>query len=527
MCTAARLERVPEMLSSYVAGTWYTAPDDGAVLVDAATGEDVARLSSTGLDTQAMIEHARRAGGPALKRMTFQARAAALKALAAHLDANKAAYYALSTATGATRRDSAGDIDGGIGTLFAYSSRARRELPDGYVLVDGDVEPIGKEGTFVGRHVYTPLPGVALQINAFNFPVWGMLEKLAPAVLAGVPTIVKPASPTAYLTAAVVRDIVASGALPEGAVQLVCGGVGDLLDHLGGEDLIAFTGSAHTAAALRGHEAVTIRATRFNAETDSLNCSILGPDAVAGTQEFDLFVKEVGREITTKAGQRCTCIRRALVPESAVDDVISGLRARLDRVVVGNPRNETVTMGALVSLRQRDEVRDAVSALTRASRLVHGDPMAIDPVDADPERGAFMTPVVLLCTDANRSEPHEIEAFGPVTTIIPYATAGDVGMIAARGAGSLVGSIVSYDRDFVRDVVIGTAPYHGRLLVLDRDCAGESTGHGSAIPQLVHGGPGRAGGGEELGGMRAVKHYMQRTGLQGSPAVIGALTGDS
>jgi oxepin-CoA hydrolase / 3-oxo-5,6-dehydrosuberyl-CoA semialdehyde dehydrogenase len=518
---------VPEMLASYVAGTWYTALDQGVVVLDAATGDEVARVSSTGLDTGALIDHARRVGGPALKSMTFQARAAALKALATHLDAAKAAYYELSTATGATRRDSAGDIDGGIGTLFAYSSRARRDLPDGYLLVDGDIEPIGKAGTFVGRHVYTPLPGVALQINAFNFPVWGVLEKLAPAVLAGVPTIVKPAGQTAYLTAAVVRDIVASSALPEGAVQLVCGGVGDLLDHLGGEDVIAFTGSAQTAAVLRGDAAVTTRATRFNAETDSLNCSILGPDAVAGTEEFDLFVKEVGREITTKAGQRCTCIRRALVPESAVDDVISGLTARLDKVVVGNPRNDAVTMGALVSLRQRDEVREAVGALSRAARIVHGDPMSVDPVDADPRRGAFMAPVVLVCTDAERSEPHEVEAFGPVTTIIPYAGARDVGLIAARGGGSLVGSIVSYDPEFVRNVVIGAAPHHGRLLVLDRDCAGESTGHGSAIPQLVHGGPGRAGGGEELGGMRAVKHYMQRTGLQGSPAVIAAVTGDS
>jgi oxepin-CoA hydrolase/3-oxo-5,6-dehydrosuberyl-CoA semialdehyde dehydrogenase len=515
------------MLASYVAGAWYTAPDGGVVLADAATGEAVARVSSTGLDTRALVDHARRVGGPALKAMTFQARAAALKALATHLDAAKAAYYELSTATGATRRDSAGDIDGGIGTLFAYSSRARRELPEGYLLTDGDVEPIGKEGTFVGRHVYTPMPGVALQINAFNFPVWGMLEKLAPAMLAGVPTIVKPAGPTAYLTTAVVRDIITSGALPEGALQLVCGGVGDLLDHLDGGDVIAFTGSAHTAAVLRAHDAVTTRATRFNAETDSLNCSILGPDAVAGTQEFDLFVKEVGREITTKAGQRCTCIRRALVPESAVDDVVSGLRARLDKVVVGNPRNETVTMGALVSLQQREEVREAVTALTRASRIVYGDPMSVDPVDADPQRGAFMTPVVLLCDNADRPEPHEIEAFGPVTTVIPYRTAGDVGAIAARGRGSLVGSIVSYDPDFVRDVVIGAAPHHGRLLVLDRDCAGESTGHGSAIPQLVHGGPGRAGGGEELGGMRAVKHYMQRTGLQGSPSVIAAVAGDS
>lgn len=516
-----------ELLASYVAGEWYTAPDEGAVVVDAATGEEVARVSTAGLDTRAMVDHARRVGGPALRRLTFQARAAALKDLATSLDANKAAYHELSLATGATRRDGTGDIDGGIGTTFVFSSRGRRELPDGYLLADGDVEPIGKSGAFVGQHVYTPLTGVALQVNAFNFPVWGMLEKLAPAVLAGVPTIVKPATPTAYVTAAVVRDIIASGALPEGAVQFVCGGAGDLLDHLGGEDVIAFTGSASTASVLRANEAVTRRAARFNAETDSLNCSILGPDAVAGTPEFDLYAKEIAREITTKAGQRCTCIRRALVPESLVDDVIAGVRARLEKVVVGNPRNETVTVGALVSLHQRDEVRDAVVALQRAAQVVYGDPMSVDPIDADAELGAFMAPVLLLCNDGDRSEPHEVEAFGPVTTLIPYRAPGDVGELAARGGGSLVGSVVSYDPDFVAKVVTDAASHHGRLLILDRDCAGESTGHGTPMPQLVHGGPGRAGGGEELGGMRAVKHFMQRTALQGSPAVIAALLGGS
>jgi oxepin-CoA hydrolase/3-oxo-5,6-dehydrosuberyl-CoA semialdehyde dehydrogenase len=518
---------MPEMLASYVAGEWYTAPDEGTVVLDAATGDAVARVSTTGLDTRRMVDHARRVGGPSLRRLTFQERAAALKELATFLDANKAAYHELSLATGATRRDSTGDIDGGIGTVFVFSSRARRELPDGLLLPDGDVEPIGKGGTFVGRHVYTSLPGVALQVNAFNFPVWGMLEKLAPAVLAGVPTIVKPATQTAFLTAAVVRDIIASGALPEGAVQLVCGGAGDLLDHLGGEDVIAFTGSSSTAATLRGNDAVAGRAARCNAETDSLNCSILGPDAVTGTPEFDLYVKEITREITTKAGQRCTCIRRALVPKSLVDDVIAGVRARLDKVVVGNPRSDAVTMGALVSLHQRDEVRASIAALRRASQVVFGDPLSVDPVDADADRGAFMAPVVLLCADGSRSEPHEVEAFGPVTTIVPYGAPEDVGPLAARGSGSLVGSVISYDPEFVRAVVTSAAPHHGRILVLDRDCAGESTGHGTPMPQLVHGGPGRAGGGEELGGMRAVKHFMQRTALQGSPAVIAALAGGS
>jgi oxepin-CoA hydrolase/3-oxo-5,6-dehydrosuberyl-CoA semialdehyde dehydrogenase len=514
---------MPELLASYIAGAWYTAPDDGTPVADASTGEVVARVSSTGLDTSAMVDHARRVGGPALRSLTFHERAAALKNLATYLDANKAAYHELSLATGATRRDGAGDIDGGIGTVFVFSSRARRELPDGHLLVDGDVESIGKGGTFVGRHVYSSLRGVALQINAFNFPVWGMLEKLAPAILAGVPSIVKPATQTAYLTEAVVRGIIASGALPDGALQFVCGSAGDLLDHLGGEDLIAFTGSASTAAVLRGSGAVTARAARFNAEADSLNCSILGPDATAGTPEFDLFIKEVSREITTKAGQRCTCIRRALIPGAMVDDVTAGLRASLDKTVVGNPRNEAVTMGALVSLHQRDEVRAAVAALSRATEVVYGDPMWVKPVDADADRGAFMAPVLLLAT-GDRPEPHEIEAFGPVTTLIPYAPNADLGALAAQGGGSLVGSIVSYDHEFVSHLVAGMAPYHGRLLVLDRDCAGESMGHGTPLPQLVHGGPGRAGGGEELGGMRAVKHFMQRTALEGSPAVIAALT---
>jgi oxepin-CoA hydrolase/3-oxo-5,6-dehydrosuberyl-CoA semialdehyde dehydrogenase len=516
---------MPEMLASYVAGAWYTAPDEGVVVVDAATGEPVARVSSQGLDTRALVDHARRVGGPALRRMSFPERAAALKTLAAYLDGKKEEYYELSAATGATRRDSAIDIDGGIATAFAFSGVGKRELPDGNILGDGDAVQMGREGTFVGRHVYTALPGAALQINAFNFPVWGMLEKLAPAVLAGMPSIVKPATQTAYLTAAVLRDIVASAALPEGAVQLVCGGLGDLLDHLGGQDVIAFTGSASTASMLRGNAAVTARATRYNAETDSLNCSILGPDAATDTEEFGLFVKEVAREMTVKAGQKCTAIRRALVPQAAVDDVVSALRQRLDKVVVGNPRSESVTMGALVSLRQRDEVRGSVQSLQRAAQIVRGDPERVNTVDADPERGAFIAPLLLLSHDSSRAEPHEVEAFGPVSTVIPYASVDDAVALAVRGNGSLVGSIVSHDADFVRDVVLRTAPHHGRLLVLDRDCAAESTGHGTPMPQLVHGGPGRAGGGEELGGLRAVKHYMQRTALQGSPAVVSAVAG--
>lgn len=514
-----------DMLGSYVAGKWYTAPDEGVTVVDAATGDAVARVSSAGLDTGTLVDHARRVGGPALRKLTFHERAAALKALATYLDARKEAYYELSACTGATRRDSAVDIDGGLATTFAFSGVGRRELPDGHLLGDGDVVPMGKEGTFAGRHVYTALPGAAVQINAFNFPVWGMLEKLAPAVLAGMPSIVKPATQTAYVTAAVVRDIVASGTLPEGAIQLVCGGLADLLSLFDGRDLIAFTGSASTAAVLRRHDAVTDRGTRFNAETGSLNCSILGPDAGAGSPEFDLYIKEVAREMTVKAGQKCTAIRRALVPQAAVDDVLSALQARLAKVVVGNPRSDAVTMGALVGLHQRDEVRDAVRSLSRAAGVVSGDVDKVEPVDADPERGAFITPILLRCADASLPEPHAVEAFGPVSTVMAYETPDDAIDLAARGAGSLVGSIVSHDADFIRHVVFGTAPYHGRLLVLDRDCAAESTGHGTPMPQLVHGGPGRAGGGEELGGIRAVKHFMQRTAVQGSPAALEAIAG--
>ncbi|MBV9100931.1 MAG: phenylacetic acid degradation bifunctional protein PaaZ [Candidatus Dormibacteraeota bacterium] len=512
-----------ELLASYVAGAWYTATDEGRVVADASTGETVARVSSSGFDARAMVEHARRVGGPALRRLTFPERAALLKTLAAQLSERKDAYYELSYATGATKRDSAVDIDGGIGTTFAFAGIGSRELPEGKLLVDGDLVPMGKQGTFAGRHVYTPLPGVVLQINAFNFPVWGMLEKLAPALLAGMPSIVKPATQTAYLTAAVVRDIIDAGVLPEGSLQMLCGDAGALLAELGGGDVIAFTGSANTAATLRGHDAVVRRAARFNAETDSLNCCILGPDAAAGGDEFDLFVKEVAREMTVKAGQKCTAIRRALVPRPAVDAVVDALQARLGRVVVGNPRSDSVTMGALVSVGQRDEVRDAVSALAQAGQVVSGDALKVEPVDADPQRGAFIAPVLLRCDDASRAEPHTVEAFGPVSTVMPYSDAAEAVDIAARGSGSLVGSVVSHDMDFVREVVTGAAPHHGRVLVLDRDCAGESTGHGTPMPQLVHGGPGRAGGGEELGGVRAVKHFMQRTALQGSPAALEAL----
>ncbi|MDP9101287.1 MAG: phenylacetic acid degradation bifunctional protein PaaZ [Actinomycetota bacterium] len=506
------------LLESYVQGRWQAGSDHGSPLLDAVTGAEIARISSRGVDMATTLEYARTTGGPALRALTFHERGALLKALGTHLSSVSDEFYALSSSTGATRADSEIDIAGGIGTLFAYASRARKELPNDTVYVDGGVEPLSRRGGFVGQHICVPRHGVALQVNAFNFPVWGMLEKLAPALVAGVPAVVKPASATAYLTELVVRRIIESAILPAGAISLVCGSAGDLFDHLTGQDLVGFTGSAATAQVLRGHPAVTGRGVHFNAEADSLNCSILGPDAVPGSAEFDLYVREVVREMTAKAGQKCTAIRRAIVPREQAPAVVEALREALGAVVVGDPRDEATTMGALASLGQRDEVRRAVSGLREGGRLVFGDP------DADQGPGAFLGPLLLHYEDAHRPEVHAIEAFGPVSTVISYSTPEEAVDLAARGQGSLVGSVVSHDVDFVRRVVLGVAPFHGRLLVLDRDCAPESTGHGSPLPGLVHGGPGRAGGGEELGGLRGVLHHLQRTAVQGSPAVLSAVT---
>ncbi|MBA2416445.1 MAG: phenylacetic acid degradation bifunctional protein PaaZ, partial [Geodermatophilaceae bacterium] len=472
----------------------------------------------------AMLHYGRSVGGPALRDLTFHQRAVILKELATKLGADKEEFYALSTRTGATRGDNAFDIDGGLGTLFSYSSKGRRELPNDTIVLDGPAEPAGRGGTFLGQHVYTSRLGVAVQINAFNFPVWGMLEKFAPAFLAGVPTIVKPASQTAYLTELVFRRMIASGLLPAGSVQLLCGSAAGVLDHLGSQDLVFFTGSASTAQKLRSHPVVQAEAVRFNAEADSLNCSILGPDAVAGTPEFDLFVKQLVTEMTVKAGQKCTAIRRALVPASAVSDVVEATRERLAKVVVGNPATDGVTMGALASLGQREEVLRSLEALTGAGRLVVGDPSDFSVEGASAERGAFLPPLLLVC-DANAAAPHDVEAFGPVSTVLPYDSIPDAVALAARGQGSLVGSVVTHDPEVAREIVLGVAPWHGRILVLDRDCAKESTGHGSPLPNLVHGGPGRAGGGEELGGIRGVLHHMQRTAVQGSPDMLTAVGG--
>lgn len=513
------------LLESYAAGRWVRPTDDGTPLLDAATGDEVARISSSGVDLGAMVAHARRVGGPALRELTFHERAALLKRLAAHLmsDPVKDELYALSVRTGATRRDSAIDIDGGIGTMFSYASKGARELPNDTVVLDGGLERLGRGGTFVGQHVYTSRPGVAVQINAFNFPVWGMLEKLAPAFLAGLPSLVKPASQTAYLTELCVRHIVASGILPEGSVQLLAGSASGLLDELEVQDSVAFTGSAHTAGLLRTHTNVLHGGVRLDVEADSLNCSILGPDVTTEDPELDLFVKGVVAEMTVKAGQKCTAIRRVIVPAVMADTVTEAIVARLSSTTVGDPTNADVRMGPLASLEQREEVRKAVQSLTASAEIVHGDPAHVD-VDGDAERGAFLSPV-LLRAGRGAVEPHDVEPFGPVSTVLTYESLDEAVELAARGKGSLAGSVVTHDPDVARKVVLGVAPWHGRILVLDRDDAGESTGHGSPLPVLVHGGPGRAGGGEELGGIRGVLHHMQRTAVQASPDLMTAITG--
>ena len=513
-------------LESYVSGRWHLARGQGVALRDASTGDLVAEASSAGIDFDEVLTYARSRGGPALRLMTFHERAALLKALAKRLLDFKSEFYELSYCTGATKDDSWIDIDGGIGTVFAFASKGARELPNSKVYLDGAVEPLSKSGAFVGQHVYVSREGAAVHINAFNFPVWGMLEKLAPAILAGVPVIVKPATATAYLTERVVRRIVESSLLPEGALQLICGSVGDLFDHLTCQDFVSFTGSAETAAALRAHPTVILRSVPFTAETDSINSSILAPDAGPGTAEFDLFIREVTRELTVKAGQKCTAIRRALVPEAFTDDAVAALRASLSKIVVGDPRAEGVGMGPLVSLAQRDDVLGRIAELTREADIVVGSLETFEVRGGDRGSGAFLAPLVLRCRDPHAARAvHEVEAFGPVATLVPYRDSADAIALARRGGGSLVASIFSADDTEASHLVLGLAPYHGRILVASARCARESPGQGSPLAPFIHGGRGRAGGGEEMGGIRGVLHYMQRTAVQGTPDTLTALGG--
>ena len=516
----------PVKLQSYAYGTWVDGTSDGVEVVHAVTGAPVARVSADGLAVAQMLDYGHRVANPKLRALTIHTRARMLKALAKYLMERKDELYALSAATGATKMDSWIDIEGGIGTLFSYASKARKELPDESFVIDGNLESLSKTGTFAGHHICVPLTGVAVHINAFNFPCWGLLEKLAPTFIAGMPTIAKPATATAYLAERLARMIIASGILPEGSLQIICGSVGKLFDSLTCQDIVTFTGSASTGLKLKQHPVIMRESIRFNMESDSLNCCILGPDAVPGTDEFTLFIKEVAREMTVKAGQKCTAIRRAIVPARLADDVASALKQQLSKSTLGDPSLDGVRMGPLVNKEQVDELRASVTKLRSECTLVHGDPDNFNVVAGDRSTGAYFPSLLLRCDEPlKRRLAHDIEPFGPVSTLMPYNTVEGAIEIARLGRGSLVGSLFTNDNATARTVVLGCAPFHGRMLVVNRTCAAESTGHGSPMPGLVHGGPGRAGGGEELGGMRAVMHYMQRTAIQSSPATLSAICG--
>lgn len=508
-------------LQSYAEGKWMEGAGKGTDLFNAVTGEKVAEISSEGINFKGILEYARKTGGPKLRKMTFHERARMLKALAKYLMDRKDEFYEISAATGATKFDSWLDIEGGISTLFVFSSKGRRELPDERFYIDGNMEMISREGTFVGRHICVPLEGAGIHINAFNFPCWGMLEKVGPTLLAGVPAIVKPASATAYVAERMVHAIIESKILPEGALQLICGGVGDLFEHLTEQDAITFTGSASTGLKLKQHPKVVQNAVRFNLEADSLNYSILGPDATPGTDEFDLFIKEVSKEMTIKAGQRCTAIRRTIVPKNMTSDVLKALQERLAKIKLGDPSMEGVKMGPLANRDQVQEVKERVADLARAGELVYGNLDDFEITGGNKDKGAFFPSVLLYCDQPfKKSEPHSIEAFGPVSTVMPYENLDEAIGLAKMGKGSLCGSLFTADNDVAKEIVLGTGAYHGRIMIVNKDCAKESTGHGSPLPHLVHGGPGRAGGGEEMGGIRGVLHYMQRTALQGSPTTL-------
>lgn len=510
-------------LENYITGQWITGDGDGQTLYNAVTGQSVASATTKGIDFAAALNYARKTGNPALRNMTFHERGRMLKALALHLRQHLDEFYTISYQTGATKADSWVDIEGGIGNLFSYAS-LRRKFPDEPFCLDGEGHQLGKEGTFMAQHFLVPKEGVAVHINAFNFPVWGMLEKIAVNLLAGVPAIVKPATLTSYLTEAVVKRIAASGILPGGALQLICGSAGNLLDHVTYQDVVTFTGSATTGLQLKANKNILAENVPFTMEADSLNCMVLGDDVTPGMPEWDLFIKEVRKEMTTKAGQKCTAVRRIFVPASKLEDVYIDLGKSLAQTIIGNPLDGRVRMGSLAGQTQRDEVKQQVQKLLSSSQVMYGSLDSVDVLDADAQTGAFISPLLLLNQKPQYSaEVHEVEAFGPVATIMPYTTMEEAVYLSKMGKGSLCSTIVTADEKNARHYVLGAGTHHGRILILNNDCAKESTGHGSPLPMLVHGGPGRAGGSEEMGGIRGVKHYMQRVAVQGSPTMITAV----
>ncbi|MEI2694519.1 MAG: phenylacetic acid degradation bifunctional protein PaaZ [Saprospiraceae bacterium] len=511
-------------LQSFALGSWIEGDGEGQILLNAVNGEPIASVSSKGLDFSAMLNYARTQGGPALRAMSFQERGRMLKALALYLSERKLNYYPLSYKTGATKTDSWIDIDGGIGTLFAYSS-LRRKFPNQSFYVDGEMAGLSKNGSFIGQHIMVPKEGVAIHINAFNFPVWGMLEKIAVNLLAGVPAVVKPATITTFLAEAVVKDIIASGILPAGALQLICGSAHSILDSVTNQDVVTFTGSASTGRMLKSHPQILNESVPFNMEADSLNACILGLDVAPGSANFDLFIKEVHREMTAKCGQKCTAIRRIIVPQQWIAEVQAALSQRLQKTIIGNPESEAVRMGSLAGITQLNEVKERVAQLSEFSKIVYGTLDFPEIIGTDSKAGAFMSPILLLNEFPFKNLiSHELEAFGPVSTILGYNTTEEAVAISKLGKGSLVSSIVTNDPKIASEYALQAGSHHGRILILNERCAKESTGHGSPMPLLMHGGPGRAGGGEEMGGIRGVKHYMQRVALQGSPEMVTAIT---
>lgn len=511
-------------LENFVTGKWITGDGEGQALYNAVTGAQIAHTSAEGLDFRQILDYARKTGNPALRKMTFHERGNMLKALALHLRSHLEKFYQISFQSGATRVDSWIDLEGGIGNLFANAS-LRRKFPDTPFCIDGESHTLGKANTFMATHILVPKEGVAVHINAYNFPVWGMLEKIAVNLLAGVPAVVKPATVTSYITEAVVKEIVASGILPDGALQLICGGAGDLLDHVTSQDVVTFTGSAATGLKLKAHPVIMRESVPFNMEADSLNCIVLGEDVDPGSAEWDIFIKEVRKEMTVKAGQKCTAIRRIFVPSNKMEDAWKSLSAALSQTTIGNPLNDKVRMGSLAGETQRSDVRKQVQKLLASSQLIYGSLDSVELIDADAKQGAFLSPLLLMNDNPFAShEVHEVEAFGPVSTMMPYKGMDEAIELSKKGKGSLCSSIVTADENKARQYVLGAATHHGRILVLNQECAKESTGHGSPLPLLVHGGPGRAGGGEEMGGIRGVKHFMQRVAVQGSPTILTAIT---